>query len=174
MIEQELFDRPAMIRQPRRHRWRPFPPLPPVPRGDRLPQAPVWGTEVIDAAKQKQGGIDRLRGARQSTGATGKTTESFNVGGVDDTALLGAGEQVSKQSLRALHDPSFNGQRSPLPLLDHLRDEQLRPSKSAWASALTGVEGSAEGLLESTHITLPAIHRQQEGAFACNLADLAD
>ena len=100
-------------------------------------QRVMRGTEVIDAAKQKQGGIDRLRGARQSTGATGKTTESlpesgiesFNVGGVDDTALLGAGEQVRKQSLRALHDPSFNGQRSPLPLLDHLRDEQLRPSK---------------------------------------------
>ena len=76
-------------------------------------------------------------GGRQRTGAASKTVESLaeggiescHVSGVDDPALLGASQSVSEPSLCAVHETTLDGQRSPLTVLDHLSDEQVRPSE---------------------------------------------
>ena len=141
----------------------------------------VSSTEVIDTTQKKHGGMDGLGSTRQSARAAGETVkpltkggiEAFNVSCVDDTALLGAGQQMSEPSLCALHDTPLNGESLSLTVLDDLGDEQVRPSLQAGTSAPTGVNGRAEGLLEGTNIALPAIDRQQERAFERDVADLA-
>src|SRR5215211_1468552 len=137
--------------------------------------------EVIDAAQQEHGGVNRLGSASQSAGATGKTVksltkggiEAFNVGSVDDAALLGRGEQVREQGLCALHNAPLYGQDCSLTTLDHLRDEQVRPRAEVRSSALPRVNGGAKSLSKGPHITLPAIDRQQEGTLKGDGADVA-
>lgn len=88
----------------------------------------MWRAEVIDTAQEKDGRMNSLGGARQSARATGKTVnaltkggiEAFNVGGVDDAALLGERQQACEQSLCPLHDAPFNREGSSLTMLDDL------------------------------------------------------
>ncbi len=88
---QEFVNRPEVVSEASRHGW-----------GGRYRQRErvMCATEVIDTTQQEHGAVDSMGGTGQRASATGQTVEplteggieSFDVSGVDASALLGAGQ----------------------------------------------------------------------------------
>ena len=161
-----------MVRQAGRHGWSTLDPVF-APFGDpeRLAQAFMLITEVVEAADNihacGQGGflLD------QATGAAGQTSQTlaeggiqaFDVSRIDDATALRGVEQPRHKGFAALHNAAHDVQAGRRPVLDDLHDDDVWPRHQLGASRLAMArQRGAKGGLKGADIAGQPVDGQQE------------
>ena len=162
--------RPAMVGEPGRHGWRPEEPLPRRVVGSELAQAVVRPAEVVGGADQPHaGGEGRRRvgdrpppaGQWHEVGAEGGV-EPLDVGGVDDGAGGGRGQDRLDAVQGATHDPARDPDDVPLGgVLDDLGELEPVRQDQARTPAPPGADRLPEGFQEGGDVAGQAVDADQ-------------